>query len=288
MRNYPAKLLLFGEYTVTLGSSALAVPIRSCAAHWTHDSSNKTSAEGLRLLYQYLLTHSETFDFMDLEQLNFDLQSGWTLTSDIPAGYGLGSSGSVIAAVYDVYSNTRTEDLFILKGILASMENAFHGQSSGMDPLVSYLNSPVLVEDHSGIKKCDLDISEFQFFLIDSGNARSTFPLVQIFQDKMNHNPEFRKIVDELRTVNESAIQACISGDKKRLFGLFQTISTLQQKHFSEMILSEWISMWSEGLSSGDFYLKLCGAGGGGLILGMCREGMDIHKRLPQCKFIQI
>jgi mevalonate kinase len=287
-RDYPAKLLLFGEYTVTLGSPALAVPVRSCSAHWALDDSNVTSAMGLRHLYQYLLAHREAFDFIDLEQFNHDLESGWTLTSDIPAGYGLGSSGSAIAAVYDVYSKNKTEDLSVLKTVMASMENAFHGQSSGIDPVVSYLNSPVLMEGFSGIKKCQPDISSYQFFLIDSGVARSTLPFVQIFQEKMNRDPDFRIVTDELWKHNEMAIQTCLSGDRETLFRVFQKISALQQEFFSEMILSEWNSVWSKGLSSGDYFLKLCGAGGGGLILGMCREGLDIHKRLPQCKFIQI
>jgi len=33
-----------------------------------------------------------------------------------------------------------------------------------------------------------------------------------------------------------------------------------------------------QGLSSGDFYLKLCGAGGGGYLLGFTPEKAIIHK----------
>lgn len=287
-RHYPAKLLLFGEYTVTLGSPALAVPVASCSAHWALDDSNELSARGLQHLYHYLLAHSETFDFIDLEQFNHDLKSGWTLTSDIPAGYGMGSSGSAIAAVYDIYSQDKTEDFSRLKRVMASMENAFHGESSGIDPVVSFLNTPVLINNKGEITRQLLDISDYHFFLLDTGVPRSTRPFVEKFQKKMSNESSFRMVVDQLWEHNESAIQTCLSGDKDTLFRVFQKISALQREYFSEMILSEWNTVWSEGLSTGDYFLKLCGAGGGGLILGMCSEGLDIYKRLPQCNFIQI
>jgi len=38
------------------------------------------------------------------------------------------------------------------------------------------------------------------------------------------------------------------------------------------MILPEFMSIWRMGLESDEFYLKLCGAGGGGFILGFAQD----------------
>jgi mevalonate kinase len=35
------------------------------------------------------------------------------------------------------------------------------------------------------------------------------------------------------------------------------------------MISPDFMEMWQYGLESDDFYLKLCGSGGGGFLLGM-------------------
>jgi len=73
--------------------------------------------------------------------------------SSIPQGYGVGSSGALVAAIYDTYAidkieatETLTRDkLLRLKEIFSLMESFFHGKSSGLDPLNSYLSIPILM-----------------------------------------------------------------------------------------------------------------------------------------------
>ena len=38
------------------------------------------------------------------------------------------------------------------------------------------------------------------------------------------------------------------------------------------MIPNQFQSVWKKGIDSGDYYLKLCGSGGGGFILGFTRD----------------
>ena len=78
--------------------------------------------------------------------------------SSIPQGYGVGSSGALVAAVYDKYAfgkitvleNLTKEKLLHLKAVFSLMESFFHGKSSGLDPLNSYLSLPILInsKDH--------------------------------------------------------------------------------------------------------------------------------------------
>ena len=73
--------------------------------------------------------------------------------SSIPQGYGVGSSGALVAAIYDKYAddkitvleNLTRDKLLKLKAIFSKMESFFHGKSSGLDPLNSYLSLPILI-----------------------------------------------------------------------------------------------------------------------------------------------
>src|SRR5690606_35587126 len=90
------------------------------------------------------------FDFKSLES---DVAKGMYFDSSIPQGYGVGSSGALVAAVYDKYAldkitvleNLTKEKLLQLKVIFSEMESFFHGKSSGLDPLKNYLSIPILI-----------------------------------------------------------------------------------------------------------------------------------------------
>ena len=51
------------------------------------------------------------------------------------------------------------------------------------------------------------------------------------------------------------------------------------------MIPDQFQSIWKKGIESGDYYLKLCGSGGGGYILGFTR---DYEKAKLQLKDYQL
>src|SRR5690606_29823162 len=88
----------------------------------------------------------------NLELLQQDIDRGMYFDSSIPQGYGVGSSGALVAAIYDKYANNKItvlenltrEKLLQLKAVFSQMESFFHGKSSGLDPLNSYLSLPIL------------------------------------------------------------------------------------------------------------------------------------------------
>jgi mevalonate kinase len=89
----------------------------------------------------------------NIQALQNDIDKGMYFDSSIPQGYGVGSSGALVAAIYDKYAtqkitileNLTREKLLALKKIFAAMESFFHGKSSGLDPLNSYLSLPILI-----------------------------------------------------------------------------------------------------------------------------------------------
>jgi mevalonate kinase len=48
------------------------------------------------------------------------------------------------------------------------------------------------------------------------------------------------------------------------------------------MVLPEYEALWKMGLESDNFYLKLCGAGGGGFILGFTPNINETTKLLDE------
>lgn len=269
-RKYPAKLLLFGEYSVLDGASAIAFPLDIYFGRWDKGP----LPDGAQSFFEYL----KELDFLDVSKIDWFLGEGYTFESTIPEGYGLGSSGALTAACFDAFRKEETLSHKILQRHLAIIESYFHGQSSGLDPLCSYLNKCIIKTADSISVRKELSLPE-DLFLIDSGKSRSTAALVELFKQKLKAE-SFNNAVLSLKTQGNRAIDALIKGDSAQFKSCFQEISELQLRYFPEMILPEIESLWREGLASGDYFLKLSGAGGGGFYLahGALEPGKTIIK----------
>src|SRR5690606_10028878 len=133
----------------------------------------------------------------DMEAMENDIANGMYFDSSIPQGYGIGSSGALVAAIYDRYAkdkitvleNLTREKLLQLKKIFGKMESFFHGKSSGLDPLNSYLSLPILINSQDNIESTSIPSQNTNrkgaVFLLDSGMTGETAPMVQIFMEKM-------------------------------------------------------------------------------------------------------
>jgi mevalonate kinase len=101
---------------------------------------------------------------------------------------------------------------------------------------------------------------------------------VNIYQQKIK-DPEFKNSCANIlsREVN-FAIDDVLSGaDSKNLFHHMWLISKFQWEYFQEMIPMQFKEIWEKGLDSGEYVLKLCGAGGGGFILGYSYSRYESH-----------
>jgi mevalonate kinase len=186
MHTYPAKVLLFGEHILLRGAAALAAPLSLHGGQWQFDTPPDPDKQfRLREWADYLL---ERPYHLDINAFQRDLDAGLFFQSDIPTGYGLGSSGALCAAMYGRYADHPIDgndpnQLPELRNILADMECFFHGASSGIDPLVSYLNRPLLLQAEGALQAISLPAlpQGMRLFLLDSRRTRSTGPMVAIF-----------------------------------------------------------------------------------------------------------
>ncbi|MBT8185630.1 MAG: mevalonate kinase [Eudoraea sp.] len=286
-----SKILLFGEYGIIKESKGLSIPYNFFKGALKTDDqlsdaarkSNESLSKFVIYLEQLQTDKPELISF-DLESLRRDVDAGMYFDSSIPQGYGIGSSGALVAAVYDKYAknkitvleNLTREKLLKLKGIFGKMESFFHGKSSGLDPLNSYLSLPILINSQDNIESTSLPSQHKEgkgaVFLLDSGTSGETAPMIEIFMDKMKHEG-FRKVLkDEFITHTDACVEDFINGNVKSLFGNLKQLSHVVLDHFKPMIPKEFHNLWKQGIESNDYYLKLCGSGGGGYILGFTQD----------------
>lgn len=295
-RTYASKLLLFGEYTVLTGSKSLAIPFDNFDLRIAQNGKN--NFEGIVEDFFHFLSEQDfspfSIRFRASSYRNF-FEKGYFLQSNIPIGYGLGSSGAVTAAVYELFfeKSPASPSLKEMKMLLASIENFFHGQSSGMDPLIIFLDEALISHPDRSIERFSFNPAVFgeqQVALIDSGTGRSTSKYVNIFRKKLEDIPYRDGYIRELTRVNNRIIEG-ISSQRyfPELFELLKEISSIQFNAFSEMIPAATIrDIWKTTLSNDKHAVKLCGAGGGGFFFLFSYDLQAIQSQFPEVPITNI
>ncbi len=295
-----AKILLFGEYGIIKDSKGLAIPYNSYqgALKGSDNLSDKakTSNENLQKFYQYLTDlDTETLVHFRLDELKKDIDSGMYFDSSIPQGYGVGSSGALVAAIYDKYAddkitvleNLTRDKLLKLKEIFSTMESFFHGKSSGLDPLNSYLSLPILINSKDNLEATGIPSQKEgkgAVFLLDSEQVGETEPMVTIFMNKMK-NEGFRRMLNEdFANYTDACIDDFLHGNIKSLFGNVKQLSKVVLANFKPMIPKAFHQLWQQGIDTNAYYLKLCGSGGGGYILGFTQDYERVQQILKNYK----
>lgn len=277
-----SKILLFGEYGIIEDSKGLSIPYNFFKGALKFSKvETKDSKKSNKILLQFhkYLSGIHNLD-LDLNKFEKDLGKGIFFDSSIPQGYGVGSSGAIVAAVYDKYANSKIKisenlnrnKLVDLRNIFSQMESFFHGKSSGLDPLNSYLSIPILIESKNKIDVTGIPIQkvngEGAIFLLDSGQMGSTASMVEIFMKKMK-DEGFRKMLNaKFIKYTNSCVDSFLKGDLKNLFKNTKILSGIVFENFKPMIPNKFHKIWKTGIESGSYFLKLCGSGGGGYILG--------------------
>ena len=195
-----AKILLFGEYGIIKYSKGLSIPYKyyqgSLIISDDQGDRAQESIVQLRALYQYLKALNDADVNLRLDEMKRDIDRNMHFDSSIPQGNGVGSSGALVAAVYDKYAddkitvleNLTRDTLLKLKSIFSKMESFFHGKSSGLDPLNSYLSLPILINSKDNLEPTGIPsqaAGKGAVFLLDSEIIGETEPMVKIFMNKM-------------------------------------------------------------------------------------------------------
>lgn len=296
-----SKILLFGEYGIIKDSKGLSIPYNfyNGALKVTENPSAEAlkSNQSLVKFANYLEELQKVKPALvtfNIELLRTDLARGMFFDSSIPQGYGVGSSGALVAAIYDKYAyekitvleNLTREKLLQLKNIFAEMESFFHGKSSGLDPLNSYLSIPILINSKDNIEATGIPSQSTEgkgaVFLIDSGIVGETAPMVNIFMENLKDQGFRSMLKNQFVKYTDLCVENFLGGDKKSLFSNTKKLSAVVLNNFKPMIPEEFHGVWQKGIETNDYYLKLCGSGGGGYILGFTEDLEKAKKSLKE------
>ena len=294
---YSSKILLFGEYSIILNSFGFAIPypLYNGSLKLNAVNNDKDSNKKILEFIEYLKINGKNLS-LDWLKINRDTTNGLFFKSNIPQGYGLGSSGALVAAFYDRYAKKKISPndkltknkLQKLKNIFSKMESYFHGESSGVDPLNCYLGSPILIKSQNEIhitKIPDQKVLGYGgIFILDSGNSSDTFSLVSLFYKKMEDENFSLMMKNQFMKYSKMCINEFINGDFNSLFKSVKILSEITLNNFQPMIPKKIIKLWKKGLSTNDYIFKLCGSGGGGFLLGFTLDITKTFKTLKDYK----
>ena len=290
-----AKILLFGEYGIIEDSQGLTVPYSfyKGTLKFSDLSSEFERKSNLSLKkYSDYLMNIELDEKFKLNIADFqkDIAGGLFFDSNIPQGYGVGSSGALVAAIFEKYSfikytpeSISKDELKELKKVFGVLESYFHGKSSGIDPLICCMNLPILIENKENVDRVSIPKSEEgkgAIFLIDSGMTGETGPMVQIFFEKMKTEGFRKTMKEEFIRYNNACIDAFLKKEMNPFFRNLKNLSVWAYEHFKPMIPESIYKAWKDGLDTNAYYLKLCGSGGGGYILGFTKDYAKAEKML--------
>ena len=289
-----SKILLFGEYGIIKDSKGLSIPYSFYNGALKKEENLSESAlksnESLKRYVAYLKNINPALVTFDIDTLENDVNAGMYFDSSIPQGYGVGSSGALVAAIYDKYAfnkitvleNLTREKLLKLKAVFSEMESFFHGKSSGLDPLNSYLSIPILINSKDNIEATGIPSQNAEgknaVFLLDSGIVGETAPMVTIFMESMKQEGFRSMLKEQFIKHTDACVEDFLKGDIKSLFKNTKRLSKVVLNNFKPMIPQQFHELWKKGIETNEYYLKLCGSGGGGYILGFT-EDIDKAKR---------
>lgn len=298
-----SKILLFGEYGIIEDSKGLSIPYNFYNGALKSDEnpteeakkSNQSLVKFVAYLKQLQTEQPELVTF-NIDVLQSDVNGGMYFDSSIPQGYGVGSSGALVAAIYDKYAtnkitvleNLTREKLLQLKSIFSNMESFFHGKSSGLDPLNSYLSLPILINSKDNIEAAGIPsqsaTGKGAVFLLDSGIVGETAPMVNIFMENLKDQGFRNMLKSQFIKYTDSCVENFLQGDIKSLFKNTKELSKVVLSNFKPMIPEQFHQIWQNGIETNDYYLKLCGSGGGGYILGFTEDFEKAKKSLKDYK----
>ncbi len=285
---YYSKLLLFGEYGLMYNAMALSIPFPKFSGFLDLDTdqAHPGSTAEIKKFFGHLKSgnSNQKLNFaFDLKSLENDLSGNLYFNSNIPQQYGVGSSGALVAALFGKYAAYPVPESQLspeqLKADFSVLESYFHGRSSGLDPLTSFLNKALLIDSKKVIHPVDFKLSQsgLAVALIDTKTTGATGPLVQHFIDQMDI-PEFQKAFEtQFLSANNACIESFLDGRATFFFEALEQLIHFQLKYFRRMIPGDFHSIINEAIDD-KVFIKLLGSGGGGFLIAFAESSLVLDK----------
>src|SRR3989339_193586 len=272
MQAFSSKIILFGEYALLKGAMGLAIPFPKFAGKLAKPvipditPEQQESNAVIVKIAEWIARHSFHYS-CHIEKLKQDIARGIYFESNIPQGYGLGSSGALVAALYANYFQIPEKPgLTFVKTDLSQLESFFHGKSSGTDPLVSFINQPICLNARLNTTEFRLP-ENLHVFLIDSGKPSHTKGLVTSFLQKSGNEPQR---LSAFMTLNDQCVQMLLQPSGE-VFQIIRQFCQFEQQFLPAMFPNKTLLNGIAKDLRPYVGVKLCGSGGGGFLLGFAQ-----------------
>jgi mevalonate kinase len=271
----PCKTIISGEHFVVHGAWALAaavgkkikVDVQPSDRFVLRSDRFGLSKEALRPAQRVVETLAREFSFRP----NLRIE----ISSEVPAGAGLGSSASTMVALVSALSRLESLGLTSREVVDFAMvgEREVHGHPSGIDVNVCALGGVLLFKMGGAPRRVRLT-GQRKLLVVYSGRQRSTRRLIdRVSAAKERYPAFFAGLADSASEVSRLAAQRLSTGD---MAGLGRLLT------YSQAVLStigasnpRLDSLVDQLLSLGCRGAKLTGAGGGGSVIAVPPEGKE-------------
>lgn len=277
------KWILAGEHAVLRGSPALVFPLRSRSFYLQHNNSSEDlkilvdgeHGEEFKLLVYGVLEKACELSKVSRSKVTGDLR----LRSNIPAGAGLGASAALCSAIARMWVSEFGLSQNEAYSFAKSLEDVFHGESSGVDVAVA-LSNRGLKFSRNGLRESLSPLWSPVFRLSYTGRRGVTKDCVQKVKDLIQKDSLRAEALDQQM---KSAVQLCeealcVSSSQDKLIQAIQMAQgCFEAWGLCEGEVRDHVS-WLQ--KSGALAVKMTGSGGGGFVLSLWEDEAAIPKSL--------
>lgn len=268
------KCILVGEHAVLRGHSGIVFPIVTkslqlkYSTHGQNLSADFAAPFGENLLiffWQIMKTCSELLD------KNFNqLKGKFLLQNTIPMGHGMGFSSALCVAVTRWIYWKKWIQKSELFSFAQSLEDIFHGKSSGIDIAGVMSDSGVFYNRYSGFHKMSMGWQP-HLYLSSSSFTSSTYQCIHKVEKLWQQNTMLAELLDSKMANSVFVAEKALSlNEKQGIFYLVQAINDAQDCFYKwDLITTELKKHMDILQEAGALAVKPTGSGAGGYVLSL-------------------
>lgn len=268
----PGKWILAGEHAVLRGSPALVFPLKSRCLELNYDPEPQQplqlELEGehggeLQLLVWGVL--EKACALKNLQRSDF--QGKLKIASNIPIGAGLGASAALCVAIGRWFQKMELVSESEVYEFARTLENLFHGESSGVDIAVALSNEGIRF-----VRGGDRSLVQMKWtpkwYVSYSGQRGVTAECVNKVKDLIQTNPELGQKIDQDMKQAVKLCEEALYLSEEQGFAQMKQAMKLARSCFDRWGLTPINHVqWLE--SQGAAAVKPTGSGGGGYVLSL-------------------
>jgi mevalonate kinase len=273
----PGKWILAGEHSVLRGTPALVFPLRSRVLDLSYICAENATTLNLFLQGEHgeelqLLVWGVLEKACELKKIKrSSLVGDLTVKSSIPVGAGMGASAALCVAItkwMKYLGIVKDEEMF---EFARTLENLFHGESSGVDIAVSLKGHGLYYQRNTEPREVKVDWTP-QWYISYSGKRGVTIECVNKVKEFIAKDPELGKELDlKMKEAVETCEKALFQKDEKVGQQMLKKGMNLANEVFEKWGLIEGAPQKHMELlkQAGALAVKPTGSGGGGYILSL-------------------